>query len=213
MPRPARVSPARILAAAAVEFAARGYAGARVDRIARRARVNKAMLYYHFRSKQGLYRALLRDTFGRAAERLRATAAAGATPAEQLDLVIVGIAAFIRQHRHFAAIMLREIAEQGAHLDADTLAALAALPRIVAGIIQRGVNEGAFRPVHPLAAYFSMLAPMVVYLAGAPIRERLSTQHLGGGPMLDHDAFVRYIQDSMRRALAGADDLHARPTR
>jgi|SRR5688572_1659585 TetR/AcrR family transcriptional regulator len=213
MPRPARVSPDRILAAAAVEFAARGYAGARVDRIARRARVNKAMLYYHFRSKQGLYRALLRDTFGRAAERLRAAAAGGGTPAEQLDLVIAGIAAFIRQHRHFAAIMLREIAEQGAHLDADTLAALAALPRIVAGIIQRGVNEGAFRPVHPLAAYFSMLAPMVVYLAGAPIRERLSAQHLGGGPMLDHDAFVRYIQDSMRRALAGADDLHARPTR
>ena len=59
MPRPARVSPDRILAAAALEFAERGYAGARVDRIARRARVNKAMLYYHFGSKQGLYRTLL----------------------------------------------------------------------------------------------------------------------------------------------------------
>jgi TetR/AcrR family transcriptional regulator len=209
MPRPARVSPERILAAAAVEFAAHGYAGAGVDRIARRARVNKAMLYYHFRSKQGLYRALLRDTFGRAADRLRASAATGTTPAEQLDLVIVGIAAFIQQHRHFAAIMLREIAERGAHLDAETLAALAALPRIVAAIIQRGVDEKAFRPVHPLAAYFSMLAPMVMYLAGAPIRERLSAEHFGGGPMLDHDAFVRYIQDSTRRAL----DLHARPTR
>ena len=44
MSRPARVSPDRILAAAALEFAERGYAGARVDRIARRARVNKAML-------------------------------------------------------------------------------------------------------------------------------------------------------------------------
>ena len=75
MSRPARVSPDRILAAAAVEFAARGYAGARVDSIARRARVNKAMLYYHFRSKQGLYRALLRDTFGRAGKRLETIAA------------------------------------------------------------------------------------------------------------------------------------------
>ena len=61
MARPGRVSPDRILAAAAaLEFAARGFAGARVDRIARRARVNKAMLYYHFGSKQRLYRALLR---------------------------------------------------------------------------------------------------------------------------------------------------------
>jgi AcrR family transcriptional regulator len=54
MARRARVSPDRILAAAALEFAERGFAGARVDRIARRANVNKAMLYYHFMSKDRL---------------------------------------------------------------------------------------------------------------------------------------------------------------
>jgi TetR/AcrR family transcriptional regulator len=201
MARPARVSPDRILAAAAVEFAARGYAGARVDQIARRARVNKAMLYYHFQSKQGLYRALLRDTFSRAGERLQAIAASSAPPADQLDRAVEAIAGFVRQHQFFASIMLREIAESGAHLDRDTLAALAAIPRAIGGIIQRGVEEGAFRPVHPLAAYFSMLAPMVVYLAGAPIRRQLSARHLVSGPPLTDDAFVRYIQDTMRRAL------------
>ena len=201
MARPARVSPDRILAAAAVEFAARGYAGARVDQIAHRARVNKAMLYYHFRSKQGLYRALLRDTFTRAGDRLQAIAASAAPPSEQLDSAIVAIAGFIRQHQFFASIMLREIAESGAHLDSETLAALAAIPRAVGGIIERGVNEGAFRSVHPLAAYFSMLAPMVVYLAGAPIRRQLSARHLVSGPPLTDDAFVQYIQDTMRRAL------------
>src|SRR5215203_2297724 len=201
MVRPARVSPDRILAAAAVEFAARGFAGARVDQIARRARVNKAMLYYHFQSKQGLYRALLRDTFSRAGERLQAIAASGAPPADQLDRAVEAIAGFVRQHQFFASIMLREIAESGAHLDRDTLAALAAIPRAIGGIIQRGVEEGAFRPVHPLAAYFSMLAPMVVYLAGAPIRRQLSARHLVSGPPLTDDAFVQYIQDTMRRAL------------
>jgi len=201
MARPARVSPDRILAAAAVEFAARGFAGARVDQIARRARVNKAMLYYHFQSKQGLYRALLRDTFSRAGERLQAIAASGAPPADQLDRAVEAIAGFVRQHQFFASIMLREIAESGAHLDRDTLAALAAIPRAIGGIIQRGVEEGAFRPVHPLAAYFSMLAPMVVYLAGAPIRRQLSARHLVSGPPLTDDAFVQYIQDTMRRAL------------
>ena len=75
MARRPRVSPDRILAAAADEFAERGFAGARVDRIARRARVNKAMLYYHFRSKQELYRTLLRRHFTLAADRLRAIAA------------------------------------------------------------------------------------------------------------------------------------------
>ena len=69
MARPARVSPEQILDAAAREFAERGYAGARVDRIARRAAVNKAMLYYHFASKRQLYRTLLRRMFARAADR------------------------------------------------------------------------------------------------------------------------------------------------
>jgi AcrR family transcriptional regulator len=49
----------RILAAALHEFAAKGIAGARVDAIAKRAGVNKAMLYYYFESKEGLFREVL----------------------------------------------------------------------------------------------------------------------------------------------------------
>jgi TetR/AcrR family transcriptional regulator len=50
----------KILAAALAEFSAKGFAGARVDAIARRARVNKRMLYYCFGAKQDLYREILR---------------------------------------------------------------------------------------------------------------------------------------------------------
>lgn len=50
----------RILAAALDEFASRGFAGARVDAIARRARINKRMLYHYFRDKSGLFRAVIR---------------------------------------------------------------------------------------------------------------------------------------------------------
>src|SRR6187401_3576039 len=108
MGRPARVSPDRILSAAALEFAERGFAGARVDRIARRAKVNKAMLYYHFSSKQQIYRTLLRQMFTQAAERLQAIAGGPGTPARKIDLAIAGIAAFIQEHTAFASIMLRE---------------------------------------------------------------------------------------------------------
>ncbi len=50
-------SRARILSAATQEFAARGYAGARVDAIAKRARINKRMLYHYFGNKRDLFRA------------------------------------------------------------------------------------------------------------------------------------------------------------
>lgn len=50
-----------ILEAATNEFAARGFAGARIGRIARHAGVNRAMLYYYFQSKRGLFEETLRQ--------------------------------------------------------------------------------------------------------------------------------------------------------
>jgi TetR/AcrR family transcriptional regulator len=52
---------ARILEAATNEFSANGLAGARTERIAEAAGVNKALLYYYFRSKQELYNAALEE--------------------------------------------------------------------------------------------------------------------------------------------------------
>jgi TetR/AcrR family transcriptional regulator len=50
----------RILSAAFKEFAAKGFAGARVDAIARRAGINKRMLYHYFGDKEALFRHVLR---------------------------------------------------------------------------------------------------------------------------------------------------------
>jgi AcrR family transcriptional regulator len=50
----------RILSAALKEFAAKGFAGARVDVIARRANINKRMLYHYFGDKEALFKAVLR---------------------------------------------------------------------------------------------------------------------------------------------------------
>src|SRR5260370_3476413 len=63
----------KILAAALAEFSARGFAGARVDAIARRARVNKRMLYYCFGAKQDLYREILRRKIADRAEFLESS--------------------------------------------------------------------------------------------------------------------------------------------
>lgn len=71
----------RILEAALQEFAAKGFAGARVDVIARRARINKRMLYHYFGDKEGLFREVLRRKI---AERSAWLANAPEDPAERL---------------------------------------------------------------------------------------------------------------------------------
>jgi TetR/AcrR family transcriptional regulator len=60
VPRDPERTRERILAAALREFSAKGLAGARVDRIARRARINKRMLYHYFGNKDDLFREILR---------------------------------------------------------------------------------------------------------------------------------------------------------
>ncbi len=71
----------RILVAALREFAREGFAGARVDRIARRARINKRMLYHYFGDKEGLFREVLRRKI---AERAAWIATAPEDPVERL---------------------------------------------------------------------------------------------------------------------------------
>ncbi|XVV17344.1 TetR/AcrR family transcriptional regulator [Actinoplanes sp. CA-131856] len=58
----------KILDAAAQEFAAHGYAGARIRAIAERAGVNQQLLSYYFDGKQGLFRAMTEQWGRRQAE-------------------------------------------------------------------------------------------------------------------------------------------------
>jgi len=73
----------RILEAALQEFAAKGFAGARVDVIARRARINKRMLYHYFGDKEGLFREVLRRKI---ADRSAWLAGAPEDPVERLPI-------------------------------------------------------------------------------------------------------------------------------
>lgn len=79
--RDAKRTRERILAAALKEFSENGLAGARVDRIARRARINKRMLYHYFGHKDDLFREILRRKLR---ERVAWAAAAPDQPGETL---------------------------------------------------------------------------------------------------------------------------------
>src|SRR2546429_3113998 len=64
-PKLSNSSALRIVAAAREEFSRRGFDGARMDQIARRAAVNKQLLFYYFHSKRGLFTAVLARGGGR----------------------------------------------------------------------------------------------------------------------------------------------------
>src|SRR5688500_11950228 len=178
MARPAKSSAAvsrdRVFAAAAREFAAKGYAGANVDRIARAARLNKAMIYYHFTSKAALYREILRDMFGAVRTRVVAVAASDASPEDKIRAYVAAIASEAEARPHFPPIWLREIAEGAAHVDATTLGYVRDVLGALGGIIAEGVRAGRFHPAHPMLVQGGIIAPLMFFLATGPLREKIA---------------------------------------
>src|SRR4051812_15415895 len=183
MPRPkappAVTSRERVFAAAAAEFAARGYAGANVDRIARAARLNKAMIYYHFQNKLALYREILRDMFQAVRAGVLQVAASTAAPDDKIRAYIDAIADAAEARPHFPPIWLREIAEGGEHVDAATVRYIRGVLAALGRIVDEGVRARTFQPVNPLVLHGGIIAPLMFFFATARIRRKLDR---GGAP-------------------------------
>ncbi|HSN16984.1 MAG TPA: TetR family transcriptional regulator [Gammaproteobacteria bacterium] len=70
----------QLLAAARSLFAQQGYDAISVRKVAEAAQVNPAMIHYYFGSKEGLYEAMLADTFAPLMERLSMVLASDDNP-------------------------------------------------------------------------------------------------------------------------------------
>ena len=193
----------RLLTAAAVEFAARGFAGASVDRIARTARVNKAMIYYHFRSKAALYREILRDMFAAVAAGVAEVAQAPVDPADKVRGFVDAIAVEAEARPHFPPIWFREIAEGGTHLDSATLANVSAIIKSLGGIVREGIAAGRFQPVNPLLVHAGIVGPILLYFASSALRVRLQRGGVPGASMVSRDEVVAHVQRMALMALEG----------
>lgn len=193
----------RLLAAAAAEFAGRGFAGANVDRIARAARVNKAMIYYHFKSKAALYGEILRDMFAAVAAAVTAVDASDADPADKIRAFVEAIAAAAEARPHFPPIWFRELAEGGAHLDAATLANVSAVVKILGRIVQEGHAKGRFQRTNPMLLHAGIVAPLLLYFASDPMRRRLAKAGVPGIAALSRDMVVEHVQRIAVMALEG----------
>ena len=198
--RATRDSRTAIFRAAAHEFAERGYEAAGTDRIAARARVNKAMLYYHFGSKGELYAEIVRDMVGAVGVRVRAVADGPGSAEHKLDAWISALVEEAAARPWFPPIMLRELAARAPHFDATTFQMMNAVLAGVADVIAQGQREGTFRDVDPLLAHLSIMPPVLIFFA----RQRvLAGRKLRGGLAEPRqlDQFVRHMQTSARGML------------
>jgi AcrR family transcriptional regulator len=143
---PARTM-AGILEKATQEFAEKGLSGARIDEIAAATQTSKRMIYYYFGSKEGLYLAVLEESY----RRMRAIEAElhleNLPPIDALRRLVT----FTFDHHHsnpdFVRLVMSENMQRGQYLAQSKLIQKLNVPAISAiqKLYERGVAGGVFR--------------------------------------------------------------------
>jgi len=159
---------AGILAAATQEFARFGLGGARVDRIATRAKTNKRMLYYYFGGKEDLFLAVLERAYEHIRgeeQKLRLT---DLPPVEGVTQLVAFTWKYYLAHPEFMTLLNSENLHRAQHLKRSRKIRAMHSPLIdtLSEVLERGARSGAFRAgVDPVQLYVSIAALGYFYLS------------------------------------------------
>lgn len=157
--RPEGASRELLLAAARREFARRGFEGARVDEIAKRAGVNKQLVYHHFGNKEALYRQVLESVYTEIRDREQALDLSNLGPEDAMRRLIEFSFDYLAENRDFVTLLTDENLHKGRHLKQVTnLQPLhSPLIEVLGETLRRGAAGGLFRQgLDPLQIYVSI---------------------------------------------------------
>lgn len=176
--RRAAARPDEIADAAVAEFAARGYAAARLTDIAARAGVSKAALYNYYPTKADLFRAVLLRRASPAASALEAAAAIDVPFATVIDLLLTRLAAALGapELRRLARMVVAESGNFPELARGWHFAVVAPALSTVAGLIARAQVKGEARGGDPRLMAMSLVGPMLMGAIWTEVMEPIGAE-------------------------------------
>ena len=168
--RDADRSQSTILAAARDEFAEFGLGGARVDRIAERAGLNKRLIYYYFEDKEKLFQAVLEQAYRDIREQEAQLRLQDLEPATAVRRLIEFTWNYYLAHPEFMTLLNSANLHKARHLAESRRARELNSPLVetLAAVLERGRREGIFRGgVDPVQLYVSIAGLAYFYLSNS----------------------------------------------
>jgi len=168
--RDADRSQSTILAAARDEFAEFGLGGARVDRIAERAGLNKRLIYYYFEDKEKLFQAVLEQAYRDIREQEMQLHLLDMEPVAAVRRLVEFTWNYYLAHPEFMTLLNSANLHKARHLAESRRAKELNSPLVetLAGVLERGRREGSFRGgVDPVQLYVSIAGLAYFYLSNS----------------------------------------------
>lgn len=171
----------RILDAARKEFISKGLDGARMQEIATRAGVNKALLHYYYRNKGKLYRKVLEDTVATVWGKLQAEFRDQAPGAGVEGIVKTIVSTYVRTlaaNPDFPLFVFREIAGGGGafpYVVEELMRNFRDVPATLIRALEADTKKGLIKPVPPLHLIMNLMGMTVTTFLAMPMLKRLGT--------------------------------------
>jgi AcrR family transcriptional regulator len=157
--------PQEILEAALACFAAKGFAATRMDDIAERAGVTKGTIYLYFENKEGVFKALVRESIGTQIGQILEQAEAFQGPARDLLRMVVSTVGEILRTSDRVVLPKIIVAEAGNFPELARFYREEIIDRglgALSAVIARGIARGEFRKIDPQHAARLCIAPVLL---------------------------------------------------
>ena len=158
----------RLLNAAIREFAEKGYGGARIDKIAERADLNKRLLYHYFGDKDALYLAVLESTYVDIRTAEQGLNLENDEPVEAIRKLVRFTWDHFLAHPEFLSLLATENLLRAKHLKRSKVIFGLHTPLIslISAVIKRGTVSGQFRKgLDPVGLYITIASLGWFYLS------------------------------------------------
>ncbi len=163
----------KILTAATEVITAKGKAGTRMQEIADRAGVNKALLHYYFRSKNALYRRILENVFSELMDNILKDMPQEVSFEQFLRKFIRNHISFLRNKQTVLYFVISEIAingsEVGEIIGKTMRVGDKATPVYFSEVVNRAVAAGEIRPIEPLQLLINILSLDIFFFVLQPV--------------------------------------------